>query len=157
MSPAMAQKQRLIVRYYLWADDGPWRLPNRLHQDLIDRKVALPQYAGTKQKIAEVFARRVGGDTFSLRGQGNIFTFDKDGYLDLSAYIEATSMVVEGTEPKRIGENIFDVKPALKHQRFARENLWKPTPSMLRLLVTDFQPASPKIGAHKVRIMKRPR
>ena len=68
----MAQKQQLLVRYYLWSSDGPWRLPNRLHQDLIDRKVALPQYAGTKQKILEVFARRITRDTYSLKGRGAI-------------------------------------------------------------------------------------
>ena len=62
----LAQKQQLLVRYYLWAADGPWRLPSRLHHDLMDRKVALPQYAGTKQKVLEVFARRIGVDTYSL-------------------------------------------------------------------------------------------
>lgn len=64
----LAQKQQLLVRYYLWAADGPWRLPNRLHYDLMDRKVALPQSAGTKQKVPEVFARRIGVDTYSLQG-----------------------------------------------------------------------------------------
>jgi hypothetical protein len=53
----MAARSVITIRYYLWADDGPWRLPVRLHQDLIAKKVALPQYAGTKQKILEVFAR----------------------------------------------------------------------------------------------------
>ena len=66
----LAQKQQLLVRYYLWAADGPWRLFNQLHQDLMDRKVALPQFAGTKQKVLEVFARRIGVETYSLRGQG---------------------------------------------------------------------------------------
>jgi hypothetical protein len=72
----LAQKQQLLVRYYLWATDGPWRLPSRLHYDLMDRKVALPQYAGTKQKVLEVFARRIGVETYSLRGQGTFFVFD---------------------------------------------------------------------------------
>ena len=65
----LAQKQQLLVRYYLWAADGPWRLPSRLHYDLMDRKVALPQYAGTKQKVLEVFARRIGVDTYSFEGR----------------------------------------------------------------------------------------
>lgn len=39
----LAQKRQLLVRYYLWATDGLWRLPNQLHQDLIDREVALSQ------------------------------------------------------------------------------------------------------------------
>ena len=64
----MAVRNAITIRYYLWADDGPWRLPVRLHQDLIAKKVALPQYAGTKQKILEVFARWITRDTYSLRG-----------------------------------------------------------------------------------------
>ncbi len=151
----MAQKQQRLIRYYLWAPDGPWRLPSRLHQDLIAREVALPQYAGTKQKLLEVFARRITGDTYSLQGNGNIFTFDESGYLDLSAYVEATSMVVEGTEPKRVGKNIVDVKPALKYQRFAREHLWKPTPPMLRTIAADFQKAPRRVGVPRVRVLKR--
>jgi hypothetical protein len=77
----LAQKQQLLVRYYLWATDRPWRLPSRLHYDLVDRKVALAQYAGTKQKVLEVLARQIGVDTYSLRGEGTIVAFDEDGYL----------------------------------------------------------------------------
>ena len=153
----MAAPSAISIRYYLWADDGPWRLPVRLHQDLIARKLALPQYAGTKQKILEVFARRVTRDTYSLKGRGNVLSFDEEGYLDLSAYIEATSMVAEGAEPKRVARNVFDVQPALKYQRFAREHLWKPTASMLRVVQTDFQKAPRERGASRVRILKRPR
>jgi hypothetical protein len=80
----MAQKQRLVVRYYLWADDGPWRLPVQLHQDLFDRKVALPQYAGSKLKVLEVFARWITSDTYSLKGRGSIFSFDEKGFLEQS-------------------------------------------------------------------------
>ena len=65
----LAQKQQLLVRYYLWATDGPWRLPSRLHYDLMDRKVALPQYAGTKQKVLEVFARRIGVKRIPCKGR----------------------------------------------------------------------------------------
>ena len=64
----LAQKQQLLVRYYLWAADGPWRLPNQLHQDLVDRKVALPQFAGTKQKgLRSVRAANWRGNVFLAR------------------------------------------------------------------------------------------
>jgi hypothetical protein len=74
----LAQKPQLLVRYYLWAADGPWRLTNQLHHDLFDRRVALPQYARTKQKILEVLARRIGVNTYSLRGFGTVFEFDEN-------------------------------------------------------------------------------
>ena len=77
----LARKQQLLIRYYILASDGLWRLPSRLHYDLMERKVALPQYADTKQKVLEVFARRIGVETYSLRGQGTFFVFDENGYL----------------------------------------------------------------------------
>ena len=49
--------------------------------DLIDRKLALPQYAASKQKVLEIFARRINASTCSLRGRGSIFSFDGNGYL----------------------------------------------------------------------------
>jgi hypothetical protein len=34
-----------------------------------------------KQKVLEVLARRIGVDTYSLRGEGTIVAFDEDGFL----------------------------------------------------------------------------
>ena len=51
----------------------PWvtRIPNRLHYDLIDRKLALPQIRGTQDQRKHL----------PLRGRGSIFSFDENGYL----------------------------------------------------------------------------
>jgi hypothetical protein len=156
MWPAMAQKQRLVVRYYLWADDGPWRLPVRLHQDLIDRKVAFPQYAGTKQKILEVFARWITRDTFSLKGRGSIDTFDADGFMERERAEELVGWVVERAKQKLAGGNVMSIEPTLRERRYKREHLWKPTASMLRLIEADFQKVSRATGVRRVRVLKRP-
>jgi hypothetical protein len=42
------------------------------HDDLIDRKVAFAQYAGTKQKILEVFVGSIGVGTYSPQGRVTI-------------------------------------------------------------------------------------
>ena len=151
MWPAMAQKQQLLIRYYLWADDGPWRLPNRLHYDLMDRKVALPQYAGTKQKVLEVFARRTGGDTYSLQGQGTVFTFEKNGYLKRAPAEEVMGFVVERAREKLTGGNVVSIESALRERRFKNEHQWRPDRSMLHLVRCDFTP-----GARKIRVLKKP-
>ena len=75
----MAARNTISIRYYLWADDGPWRLASRLHQDLIARKVALPQYAGTKQKMLEVMANSITSNQVSLKGRGSIGTGVRHG------------------------------------------------------------------------------
>ena len=156
MWPAMAQKQRLVVRYYLWADDGPWRLPVQLHQDLFDRKVALPQYAGSKLKVLEVFARWITSDTYSLKGRGSIFSFDEKGYLEQSPGAELVGWIVERAQQKLTGGNVVNIEPTLRERRYKREHLWKPTASMPRLIEADFQKVSQATGVRRVRVLKRP-
>ena len=156
MWPAVAASSAMTIRYYLWANDGPWRLPARLHQDLIARKLALPQYAGTKQKVLEVFARWITPGTFSLKGRGGICTFDADGFMERDPAEELVGWAVERAQQGLTGGNVVNIGPALRERRFAREYLWKPTASMLRLIETDFQKAPRARSARRVRILKRP-
>jgi hypothetical protein len=118
----LAQKQQLLVRYHLWAADGPWRLPKQLHQHLIDREVALPQFAGTKQKVLEVFARRVGVDTYSLRGQGTFFVFDEKGYLKRMPAEEVMGFIVERARQKLRDGNVVSIEPKLRERRLEKEH-----------------------------------
>jgi hypothetical protein len=147
----LAQKQKLLVRYYLWAVDGPWRLPDQLHHNLIDRKVALPQFAGKKQRVLEVFARRVGVNTYSLRGHGIIFVFDGSGYLKRAPAEEVMGLIVERARQKLRGGNVVSIEPILRERAFKNEHHWQHSRSMLHLLRNDFTP-----GAHKIRVLKAP-
>ena len=104
---------RISVRYYLWSVDGPWRIPNRLHYDLIDGKLALPQYAASKQKVLEIFARRISASTYSLRGRGSIFSFDEKGYLERERAEEIMGIIVEQARQKLKGGNIISIEPTL--------------------------------------------
>ena len=54
-----SEPRRISVRYYLWSPEGPLRITRRLHRELFERDVAMPQFAGTKQKILEVFIERL--------------------------------------------------------------------------------------------------
>jgi hypothetical protein len=156
MWPIMAARSAITIRYYLWADDGPWRLTVQLHQDLIARKVALPQYAGTKQKVLEVFARWITRDTYSLKGRGSIDTFDADGFMERDRAEELVGWVVERAQQKLTGGNVVNIEPTLRERRYKREHLWKPTASMLRLIEADFQKRPRATGVRRVRVLKRP-
>ena len=145
---------RISVRYYLWSVDGPWRIPNRLHHDLIDGKLALPQYAASKQKVLEIFARRISASTYSLRGRGSIFSFDEKGYLERERAEEIMGIIVEQARQKLKGGNIISIEPTLSERRFKREHHWEPTRSMLRLISVDFQKASRTVP--RIRVLKRP-
>jgi hypothetical protein len=152
----MAAPNTISIRYYLWADDGPWRLPVRLHQDLIARKVALPQYAGTKQKILEVFALWITQNTFSLKGRGGIFTFDADGFVERDPAEELVGWVVERAQQKIVGGNVLNIESTLRERRYKREHHWNPTRSMLNCIRPDFESRAQRDGARRVRVLKRP-
>jgi hypothetical protein len=118
--------------------------------------VALPQYAGTKQKILEVFARWITRDTYSLKGRGSIDTFDADGFMERDRAEELMGWVVERAQQKLTGGNVVNIEPTLRERRYKRENFWKPTASMLRLIETDFQTRPRATGVRRVRVLKRP-
>jgi hypothetical protein len=50
----------LSSRYYLFADDGLYRMSNRVNSDLVNGELVFPQYAGTKQKVAIVVLQNEG-------------------------------------------------------------------------------------------------
>jgi hypothetical protein len=48
----------LAARFYLFSDDGLQRISHRLMNGLARGKDAIPQYAGTKQKISSCRDRK---------------------------------------------------------------------------------------------------
>jgi hypothetical protein len=70
------------VRFYLFADDGLQRISQRLMQGLAHGNDAMPQYAGTKQKAADVIVEVENGKPVRIaKADGNFLTFDKKGQV----------------------------------------------------------------------------
>ena len=73
---AKNQKQRparFSVRYYLWFAEELQRITQRLHRELFERNVVVPQFAGTKQKVLEVFVQRVTKMHYSIGARGFVY------------------------------------------------------------------------------------
>ena len=108
----------------------------------------------TKQKVLEVFARRISARTYSLRGRGSIFSFDEKGYLERERAEEIMGFIVEQARQKLKGGNVISIEPTLRERRFKRDHHWEPTRSMLRLISVDFQKAPRTL--RRIRVLKRP-
>jgi hypothetical protein len=68
----------LSVRFYLFADDGLQRISQRLMHGLALGNDAMPQYAGTKQKAADVIVEVENGKPIRIaKADGNFLTFVK--------------------------------------------------------------------------------
>jgi hypothetical protein len=129
----------ITIRYYLWADDGPWRLTHHLMQDVVSKKIALPQYAGTKQRIVEAFICKVGGHSVLIEARGSFCFFDARGHFDVSSKAEAVAIVLDSAKARATRGNVLDIGPALRDRRWKDENIWKPSASILREISADLE------------------
>ena len=143
------KKIRNSYRYYLWADDGLWKIPSRLHRGLVQGKDVLLQYAGTKQKILEVHVRNSGNSRI-LNYRGTVYVFDGTGSLDMSDQAEAVVVGLGGSHARKIGEKVVDIASLLQTQRWRRERIWSPTPTMREQIKRDIDSAS--VGS-RVRVL----
>ena len=72
----------LGVRFYLFADVGLQRISQRLMNGLAQGTDAMPQYAGTKLRVANVLVEMDNGKPIKIsRADGSFLTFDKNGQV----------------------------------------------------------------------------
>ena len=145
-------------RYYLCSEDDQlaWRIPKRLHGDLVATKVAFPQFAGTKQRVLEVFFTRAPGGSVLIDARGTFYTFTSDGKFDPRPFVEAATSALEGSRPRRVQDHVIDITPTVRNRRWIGEHTWQPSPRMLRAVRADLS-SSAASGTSRIRALKRPR
>jgi hypothetical protein len=142
---------RLSLRYYLWADDGPWRISERVHTGLVAGTMRFAQYAKTRQKVVEVFVRRHRGRPIFARARGIYYRFDESGYLALPA----VASIAEGTSARHVRDNLIDIGPAVRHRRWLETQTWKVDRAITRRIATDLSPRFER--EDRIPLLKRPR
>ncbi|BBO14894.1 hypothetical protein CO683_23715 [Bradyrhizobium ottawaense] len=119
----------LSIRFYLFAEDGLLAISQRVMMGLIRGQDAMPQYAGTKQKVADVILENEGKKPLRIETvQGSFLTFDDKGkvHKDLVASGFAaleTGMALEEAL-KQPQTKIVDLTPKLNREKWERENRW---------------------------------
>jgi hypothetical protein len=97
---------------------------------LAQGKDAIPQYAGTKQKIANVLVEMDDGKPVRIgRADGAFLTFDDDGQVhkDLIASgftAMETYRALERAERSTTTGKLLDLSPKLNREKWERENRW---------------------------------
>ena len=112
---------RLSIRYYLCTDAGPVRLPQRLCRDLSERLIALPQFANSVQRMVEVLIESKAGKIQRIELRPTHSRFDEDGKIDLRHAAEAMAIILDGSTPKQVGENVLDIQSTLRSRARERE------------------------------------
>ena len=140
------------VRYYLWSGDQLRRVPDRLHYDLLDRAVAFPEFAGTRQKIIEVFIQPLTATARTIIARGIIYTFDVGGFLNLRPIREEA--LRDYTRGPAVHGNVVDLQRIRNRKQFARTYSWKPATDLLARIRADITPKRSK--ASKLPLLKAP-
>lgn len=133
---------RISVRYYLWSSEGLLRITARLHRDLVERALALPQYAGTKQKVLEVFVQPLTEMDYSIRARGVVYPFDSKGFLASGTYLP--DILANMSRFKSHQRNIVDLSPLIRRRNFRDKYTWKPSKSILDEVWSDIEPRRAK-------------
>jgi hypothetical protein len=153
------------VRFYLFADDGLQRISHRLMQGLALGNDAMPQYAGTKQKAADVIVEVENGKPIRIaKADGHFLTFDKKGQVhrDLQAGgMEAMETFAALERSQRQGPSkVVDLAPKLKREKWERDNRWTLSKQDLDLISDDIwkrkRASRPKVQQAKGVVPKPP-
>jgi hypothetical protein len=156
----------LAVRFYLFADDGLQRIPHRLMEGLAQGKDAIPQYAGTRQKVANVLVEMDNGKPVRIdRADGSFLTFDDNGQVhnDLVASgftAMETYRALERADRTASTGKVVDLSPKLNREKWERENRWTLAKEDLDSIADDIwkrkTAASPKVTQAKGVLSKPP-
>ena len=116
--PRPPSSVRTVVRYYLWTEEGVWRLPSRLHAELASGRAALRKFANSRQRIVEAYIRQFGRQPLLVKARGVYYSFDAQGHLDVGSAAEVMANALDRAEDGRAGPNVVDLGPRLRDRQW---------------------------------------
>ncbi|MEJ0050921.1 MAG: hypothetical protein WDN02_06915 [Methylovirgula sp.] len=106
-------------------------------------KDALPQYAGTRQKIANIILENQDGRPIRIvNSQGSFWEFDKEGRIDAGLQDTVAQFMSFAFEHESNNSKVIDLSPKLKRREFDAEQRWTLTKDDLDRITKDIWPES---------------
>ncbi|SFJ72732.1 hypothetical protein SAMN04487925_110243 [Bradyrhizobium sp. cf659] len=130
------------VRFYLFASDGLQRISHRVMEGLCQGRDAMPQFAGTKQKVVNAIIEVENGKPARIVNiEGTYLDFDSAGKIQESLWrgvVEAMDTHDALERSKRTkASKVVDLTPKLNRERWQRENRWTPSQRDLDLICSN--------------------
>jgi hypothetical protein len=148
----------LSTRHYLFADDGLYRMSNRVNSGLVGGEFLLPQHAGTKQRVAIVVLQNEGRKPAKISEvEGRYYSFDADGNAAEAFHRDVTNLPLSagvhllGLDTDK-DSTVVDIGSEVRRERFMREHGWELTKHDLDRIVADIW--KKPIVAEKVKDVK---
>jgi hypothetical protein len=122
----------MSIRFYLFEENGNIRrITAKLTDDLIKGKAALPEYAGKKLRVAEVWLKLKDRKPCGFyRFIGDIWYFDKDGTRQKDhrkAVKDALELIGATLEPPNNKDSVIDITSKLTEKKHKDKYKWEVT------------------------------
>jgi hypothetical protein len=132
----------ISLRFYLFTAEGMQRISQRVMDGLCHGEDAMPQFAETKQRVANVVVELEDGKPSRiLETTGSFLHFDKHGKVHESlaqSGFEAIETYKALERSKRIAPSkIVHLAPKLNREKWQRENRWQPSSKELDEISAD--------------------
>ena len=129
-----SRHRTVLLRYYICDEDKlRWRIPAGLHHKILAGELPIPAFAGTRQKVLEVFISPADRQKV-LEVRGSIYSFQEDGSFDESAAVELMPSVWQ-QEIKKTPSGAIDASAKFQYRRWLNENTWTPKQSLRRSVI----------------------
>ncbi len=130
-------------RLYIFEESGAIkRVPRRIRDDLVFGHDGIPEYAGTRQKVADVLVENENGKPARiLDAQGSYWLFDKEGRIDQDLRNRMfDAMQLAFSAPHNARGKVVDLQPELKRKKFNDQYRWNLTVEDLDRIAADLWP-----------------
>lgn len=136
-------------RNYLFTAEGLLYLSHRLVEGLIGGTDAMPQFANTKQKVAQVYIETDGRTPISIESAvGSFFVFDANGKIRRGLQQSAIEAMDTFSAVERAQRaTVVPLKASQDRRQWERENRWELGKEELDLIASDIWPH--KTGGRK--------
>ena len=133
----------ISFRHYLFLEDGSLRrLPQRIVDELPTGREAIPEFAGTRQRVAYVVLENAEGRPRRiLDARGEYWTFDDEGRVDRDMNRRMVELLDRVAEPPSARRGpVVDLVPELKKREQQARNEWTLTADDLDRIAADLWP-----------------
>lgn len=154
----------ISVRHYLFLDDGSLRrVPRRILDGLPFGLDAIPEFAGTRQRQAQVVIENEDSKPLQILDVlGSFWDFDDDGKIDegLHESMRGWMGLLGDDKAKRRAGTVVDLVPELKKKELHAKHRWTPTADEVNLIAADIWPGingpAPAVESVKGTAPKKP-
>ena len=150
-------------RIYLFPDDGSLRrIPKRISNELPHGNDAIPEYASTRQRVAQIIVESEDGKPVRiLDARGFHWTFDADGRIDEDLQRSFHEhMDVFGAAERARRTRVVDLVPEIKKRELKARHEWTLSAEDLDRIAADIWPGvngpAPEVDVVKGAKPKKP-